>query len=504
VRVGASPAGRRWPRDGAERRGRAGPEAGREVGVGLARAQVGQHGQGVLQPPDVDHATTDAELRRCPAGRDATRADRFGQGFFAALDQSGGSTPKALAEYGVAEDRYGSEAEMFDLVHAMRTRVISDPAFDGARVLAAILFEQTMEREIGGVPTGQFLWERKRVVPILKVDKGLADEQRPARSLGSPCLRQAIRRAPGSPVTTGAGGDTLSDNRPVCLCRVTERHRGSVVVVRRGLRGRTAIVLNLSWEIKMGARRRDPRRARQVALFGATTTVCSLIASGVLLTFGGLADIKSVAGAISTPGFVTICVTVAVVVALGVAVVRARPAYIRGRRLRRPQVMLLTVLLVLSVAGLTFSGVVIYNYLRPPPSLEDFLGALPPNPNELEIRELARNYAEVDPPGSGPWPFVVIADPRLGMKVRTSGLPDGVQVGSAAANTSVWVTCKKDTGFNPQPGDPNGSVWYQVKWPNEQPTTTFFGSSPVDAYHKWVYGGLIVPIGQNGRVPTCE
>ena len=101
-----------------------------------------------------------------------------GRGFFAALDQSGGSTPKALAEYGVPEDRYGSEAEMFDLVHEMRSRVISSPAFKGSRVLAAILFEQTMDREIEGVPTARYLWDEKRVVPILKVDLGLADEQR--------------------------------------------------------------------------------------------------------------------------------------------------------------------------------------------------------------------------------------------------------------------------------------------------------------------------------------
>jgi fructose-bisphosphate aldolase class I len=100
-----------------------------------------------------------------------------GQGFFAALDQSGGSTPKALAEYGIPDDRYSSEAEMFDLVHAMRTRVISSPAFDGSRILAAILFEQTMDREIGGVPTGAYLWDVKHVVPILKIDKGLADER---------------------------------------------------------------------------------------------------------------------------------------------------------------------------------------------------------------------------------------------------------------------------------------------------------------------------------------
>jgi fructose-bisphosphate aldolase class I len=99
-----------------------------------------------------------------------------GRGFFAALDQSGGSTPKALGEYGIEESRYDSEDEMFDLVHRMRTRVIADPAFDGSRVLGAILFEQTMERDVLGVPTAEFLWERKQVVPFLKVDKGLAGE----------------------------------------------------------------------------------------------------------------------------------------------------------------------------------------------------------------------------------------------------------------------------------------------------------------------------------------
>ncbi|SHH63382.1 fructose-bisphosphate aldolase [Jatrophihabitans endophyticus] len=101
---------------------------------------------------------------------------RAGQGFFAALDQSGGSTPKALGEYGIDEDRWSSEAEMFDLVHQMRTRVVTSPAFDGSRVIAAILFEQTMDREVDGVPTGTYLWETKHVVPLLKVDKGLADE----------------------------------------------------------------------------------------------------------------------------------------------------------------------------------------------------------------------------------------------------------------------------------------------------------------------------------------
>ena len=110
---------------------------------------------------------------------DATQLEkvRAGRGLFAALDQSGGSTPKALAEYGIDESRYTSEEEMFDLVHAMRTRVITDPAFDGSRILGAILFQQTMERDMQGVPTSRYLWAEKQVVPFLKVDKGLAAEQ---------------------------------------------------------------------------------------------------------------------------------------------------------------------------------------------------------------------------------------------------------------------------------------------------------------------------------------
>ena len=110
---------------------------------------------------------------------DATQLEkvRSGRGFFAALDQSGGSTPKALAEYGINESRYTSEEEMFDLVHTMRTRVITDPAFDGSRILGAILFEQTMERDLQGAPTARYLWAEKQVVPFLKVDKGLATEQ---------------------------------------------------------------------------------------------------------------------------------------------------------------------------------------------------------------------------------------------------------------------------------------------------------------------------------------
>jgi fructose-bisphosphate aldolase class I len=97
-------------------------------------------------------------------------------GFIAALDQSGGSTPKALRLYGLAEDRWSNDTEMMDLIHAMRTRIITSPAFNGDRILAAILFEDTMGRDILGRPTAQYLWEVKQIVPILKVDQGLDAE----------------------------------------------------------------------------------------------------------------------------------------------------------------------------------------------------------------------------------------------------------------------------------------------------------------------------------------
>ncbi|MFT4198065.1 MAG: fructose bisphosphate aldolase [Pseudoxanthomonas sp.] len=97
-----------------------------------------------------------------------------GQGFIAALDQSGGSTPKALKLYGIEESAYAGEVQMFDLVHAMRSRIVTSPAFSGKRVLGAILFEATMDREFDGLPAADYLWNKKGVVPFLKVDKGLA------------------------------------------------------------------------------------------------------------------------------------------------------------------------------------------------------------------------------------------------------------------------------------------------------------------------------------------
>jgi len=102
---------------------------------------------------------------------------KSGKGFIAALDQSGGSTPKALQLYGIEASEYSGDEQMYDLIHAMRTRIIKSSAFSGERVIGAILFEMTMDRTIDGKGAAEFLWENKGVVPFLKIDKGLADEQ---------------------------------------------------------------------------------------------------------------------------------------------------------------------------------------------------------------------------------------------------------------------------------------------------------------------------------------
>lgn len=104
-------------------------------------------------------------------------------GFIAALDQSGGSTPKALRLYGVEEDAYSNDEEMFGLIHEMRARIIKSPAFSGDKVIAAILFERTMDGDIDGIPTAKYLWEKRHVVPFLKVDKGLADAKNGAKMM---------------------------------------------------------------------------------------------------------------------------------------------------------------------------------------------------------------------------------------------------------------------------------------------------------------------------------
>ncbi len=121
-------------------------------------------------------------------------------GFIAALDQSGGSTPKALKAYGIDPEMYHGEDEMFDMVHAMRTRIIKSPSFTNSKVLAAILFEQTMDRKIDGMYTADYLWEEKGIIPILKIDKGLADEKnhvklmKPINNLGETLAHAAYDR----------------------------------------------------------------------------------------------------------------------------------------------------------------------------------------------------------------------------------------------------------------------------------------------------------------------
>jgi fructose-bisphosphate aldolase class I len=123
---------------------------------------------------------------------------RAGKGFIAALDQSGGSTPKALSLYGISESEYSGDAQMFDLIHAMRTRMIKSRVFGGDRVLGAILFEGTMDREIDGIGSADYLWSKKKIVPFLKVDKGLADEHDGAQTMKPmPDLDALLKRAVG-------------------------------------------------------------------------------------------------------------------------------------------------------------------------------------------------------------------------------------------------------------------------------------------------------------------
>ena len=125
------------------------------------------------------------------------RKIRTQPGFIAALDQSGGSTPKALGSYGIKEDAWSSDEQMFALVHQMRTRIMTSPSFNGDRILAAILFEGTMDREVEGRPSAEYLWHAKRVVPFVKVDQGLADEKDGVQ-LMKPILlwRRCSRRPP--------------------------------------------------------------------------------------------------------------------------------------------------------------------------------------------------------------------------------------------------------------------------------------------------------------------
>ena len=119
-----------------------------------------------------------------------------GQGFIAALDQSGGSSPKALAEYGISTNAYHSDAEMFTLIHDMRCRLMTAPAFDGRKIIGAILFEDTMMRQVGEISVADYLWNTRNVVPFLKIDKGLEEAQNGVQTLKPiPELEALLRRA---------------------------------------------------------------------------------------------------------------------------------------------------------------------------------------------------------------------------------------------------------------------------------------------------------------------
>ena len=121
---------------------------------------------------------------------------RSDKGFIAALDQSGGSTPKALQLYGISEDQFTDEEEMFNLMHDMRTRIITSSCFSEAHIIGAILFEQTMERHVSGIPTAEFLWNTKKIVPFLKIDKGLKDLKDGVRLMNDiPDLLGTLRKA---------------------------------------------------------------------------------------------------------------------------------------------------------------------------------------------------------------------------------------------------------------------------------------------------------------------
>jgi fructose-bisphosphate aldolase class I len=155
-------------------------------------------------------------------------------GFIAALDQSGGSTPKALRLYGVPESDYSGDEEMFDKVHQMRTRIMTSPAFTGERILGAILFEMTMDREVAGKPTAQYLWEEKQVVPFLKVDKGLADEEDGVQVMKPmPELDALLERANAAGIYGTKMRRSAAASSPPAWCRSSSPRSTSTAPPRR-------------------------------------------------------------------------------------------------------------------------------------------------------------------------------------------------------------------------------------------------------------------------------
>ena len=149
---------------------------------------------------------------------------RNGKGFIAALDQSGGSTPKALKSYGIDENEYSNDEEMFDLIHKMRTRIIKSSAFNDTKILGAILFEQTMDRKIDGKYTADFLWEEKGVLPFLKVDKGLEELEDGVQTMKpNPTLPELLKRANERHIFGTKMRSVIKKASPAGIARVVEQ-----------------------------------------------------------------------------------------------------------------------------------------------------------------------------------------------------------------------------------------------------------------------------------------
>ncbi|KWX89221.1 fructose-1,6-bisphosphate aldolase [Paenibacillus riograndensis] len=147
-----------------------------------------------------------------------------GKGFIAALDQSGGSTPKALLQYGIQEDRYSNEEEMFELVHEMRTRIIKSPAFNSRHILGAIRFENTMDRSIDGQFTADYLWEQKGIVPFLKIDQGLAEPENGVQLMKPiPGLDELLKRAVQKNIFGTKMRSLIKEANPAGIQKVVEQ-----------------------------------------------------------------------------------------------------------------------------------------------------------------------------------------------------------------------------------------------------------------------------------------
>ena len=192
-------------------------------------------------------------------------------GFIAALDQSGGSTPGALKSYGIKENAWSNDDEMFAIVHQMRTRIITSPSFTGKRILGAILFENTMDRDIEGQPTADYLWNVKRVVPFLKVDKGLAAEKdgvqlmKPMPELGALLDKAKAKGIFGTKmrsVIKQANGSRHQEHRePAIRSSSADHHRWS----RADHRARSGYSLPGKGQGRRVAQSGDPREAEQTA-----------------------------------------------------------------------------------------------------------------------------------------------------------------------------------------------------------------------------------------------